>query len=257
MPPPAVLHIVREPDRDGAFHMQRDAALLEAAATRGIAVLRLYSWTPPCLSLGFMQRADDLVDLDACRRAGVDVVRRPTGGRAVLHWEEITYALAAPVGEPRFGSTLAETQRRIGRCLAAGLERLGVATSLSRPALDPERRLLRTPCFASPGRAELMVHGRKLAGSAQRRTARSFLQHGSLLVGPAHARVVELLRPTAALSVPEARLRLERDTITLGEVMGTDPGFEALAEALAAGFATTLDLEPLACPSVTDLLCGV
>jgi len=257
MPPPAVLHLVCEPDRDGAFHMQRDAALLETAATRGVAVLRLYSWKPPCLSLGFMQRADELVDHDACRRAGVDVVRRPTGGRAVLHWEEITYALAAPVGEPRFGRTLAETQACIGRCLAAGLERLGVVASLSRPALDPERRLLRAPCFASPGRAELMVVGRKLVGSAQRRTSRSFLQHGSLLVGPAHARVVEFLRPSASIPVAAARLRLERDTVTLGELLGTDPGFDALAAALAAGFATTLDLELQASPEITEPVCGV
>jgi len=236
--------------------MRRDADLLADAARNGSVALRLYTWSPPCISLGFMQRATQLLDLDACRHAGIDVVRRPTGGRAVLHWEEITYAFAAPVGDPRFGTTLAETQHLIGRCLAAGLLRLGIETALSRPALDPERRLLRAPCFASPGRAELMVHRRKLAGSAQRRTAHSFLQHGSLLVGPAHARVVEFLLQRDSLPVAVARLRLERDTIHVGELLGTTPSFDVLADALTAGFAATLGLEPVAASPVTAPVSG-
>jgi lipoate-protein ligase A len=236
--------------------MQRDAALLADAAAHGTIALRLYSWSPPCLSLGFMQRAGDLVDAEACRRAGIDVVRRPTGGRAVLHWEEITYAIAAPVTETRFGAGLSETQHCIGRCLAAGLERLGIQTELSRPRLDPERRLLRAPCFASPGRAELMAGGRKLAGSAQRRTAHAFLQHGSLLVGRAHLRVVELLSPTA-LAPAAAMQRLERDTVTLGELTSAHLDFETLATALTAGFASVLQLEPVAMPAISHRACSV
>jgi lipoate-protein ligase A len=191
-----------------------------------------------------MQDAASLLDPGACRRAGVDVVRRPTGGRAILHWEEITYAIVAPSSDPRFGASLTEAHARIGHCLAAGLRTLGIETALSRPALDPERRLLRAPCFASPGRAELLVHGRKLLGSAQRRTRHAFLQHGSLLVGPAHLRLIEFLldaRDPAVRATMQAGLG--RDTVTVAELLGTAPDFATLAAALAAGFHTGLELD--------------
>jgi lipoate-protein ligase A len=123
---------------------------------------------------------------------------------------------------------------------------MGVECALSRPALDPERRLLRQPCFVSPGRAELLFDGRKLLGSAQRRGRDAFLQHGSLLVGPAHERLVDFLRDTRADPALAAamRQRLRRDTITLAEILGTAPDFDTLASALVHGFATELDLEP-------------
>lgn len=231
---------------DGATHMRRDAELLQGQRHDGDPTLRLYTWSPPAVSLGHMQRAEELLDLEACRAAGVDVVRRPTGGRAILHWEEITYALVASTGDARFGSNLAGAHAVVGECLAAGLRRLGVDSELSRPALDPERRLARQPCFASPGRAELLVGGRKLLGSAQRRTARAFLQHGSLLVGRAHERLVDLLLearrdPRAAAQM---RARLQRDAVTLRELLGEEPNFEILAAALVHGFSARLGLEP-------------
>jgi lipoate-protein ligase A len=226
--------------------MQRDTALLAAHSPDAAPVLRLYSWTPPAVSVGWMQRSEALLDLEACRAAGIDVVRRPTGGRAILHAEEITYAIVATTSDRRFGTNLAAAHACIGRCLAAGLRTLGVDATLSRPELDPERRLLRQPCFVSPGRAELLVDGRKLLGSAQRRTATAFLQHGSLLVGPAHEQLVDLLRDTRADATLAAamRRRLQRETVTLGEILGSAPSFATLATALIGGFATALGLEP-------------
>jgi lipoate-protein ligase A len=236
-----VVHI--EPGLDGAAHMRRDGELLRSQARDAPPVLRLYTWSPPAVSFGHMQRAADLLDLEACRAAGVDVVQRPTGGRAVLHWEEITYAVVAGTADARFGTTLRAAHATIGACLAAGLAALGVAATLSRPRLDPERRMLRQPCFASPGRAELLVGGRKLLGSAQRRTPRAFLQHGSLLVGPAHLRLVDLLAD--ARRDPEARAamraRLAGETVTLREILGREPDFEELASAVEGGFRAVLD----------------
>jgi lipoate-protein ligase A len=248
------LDVYLEPELDGAAHMRRDAELLAAQRPGSTPVLRLYSWSPPAVSLGFMQRADDVLDADACRDAGVDIVRRPTGGRAVLHWEEITYAIVGATDDPRFGTELAATHARIGACLAAGLRTLGVEAALSRPARDPERRLLRAPCFVSPGRAELLVDGRKLLGSAQRRTRTSFLQHGSLLVGTAHERLADLQRDTRrdpALATA-LRTRLRRETITLSELLGRTPAFPALAAALVRGFAAELDLEPRLWPAASS-----
>lgn len=224
--------------------MQRDADQLAAMQPGDPPRLTLYSWAPPAVSLGFMQNAASLLDPEACRRAGVDVVRRPTGGRAILHWEEITYAIVAPSSDPRFGITLAETHARIAACLAGGLQALGIEAALSRPALDPGRRLLRAPCFASPGRAELLVSGRKLLGSAQRRTRHAFLQHGSLLVGPAHLRLIEFLQDARDPAVRDAMsAALVRETVTVSALLGSTPGFATLAAALAGGFRRGLGME--------------
>jgi lipoate-protein ligase A len=241
-----MLHVLLEPDRNGAHHMQRDAELLQAQAAGAGPTLCLYTWSPPCISLGHMQSAESLLDLEACRAAGIDVVRRPTGGRAILHWQEITYAVVAGNDQARFGAGLAGSHATIGACLAAGLGALGVEVQLSRPALDPERRLLRQPCFASPGRAELLVDGRKLLGSAQRRTANAFLQHGSLLLGPAHERLIDLLLDARRDSelAGAMRARLHRDTVTLVELLGHEPSFDTLATALVHGFTAHLGLEP-------------
>ncbi len=243
---PTVLHIRCEPGLDGATHMGRDAELLAAHRSDTAPTLRLYTWSPAAVSVGFMQRAEDLLDLEACRAAGIDVVRRPTGGRAILHWEEITYAIVAATGDARFGANLAATQARIGACLASALRELGVDAALSRPALDPERRLLRAPCFVSPGRAELLVDGRKLVGSAQRRSRDAFLQHGSLLAGRAHERLVELLADTRRDPALGKALqeRLRRETTTLADVLGSAPSYPALVAALVHGFCTELDLRP-------------
>jgi len=240
---PTELLVTCAPGRPGAEHMRRDADQLAAMQPGDAPRLTLYSWSPPAVSLGFMQNAASLLDLDACGRAGVEVVQRPTGGRAILHWEEITYAIVAPSSDPRFGASLAESHARIGDCLAAGLQTLGIEAALSRPALDPGRRLLRAPCFASPGRAELLVRGRKLLGSAQRRTRHAFLQHGSLLVGPAHLRLIEFLldaRDPAVRATMQAALG--RDTVTVADLLGTAPDFAALAAALAKGFRTGLEM---------------
>src|SRR5262249_33862836 len=129
---------------------------------------------------------------------------------------------------------------------AAGLRTLGITASLSRPALDPERRMLRQPCFVSPGRAELLVGSRKILGSAQRRGRHAFLQHGSLLVGRAHERLVDLLVEARrdAASAATLRERLERQCTTVSEVLGHAPPFATLAAALLTGFCGVLELDP-------------
>lgn len=255
---PESLRVFVEPELDGATHMQRDRELLESHLPGMPTCLRLYTWSPPAISLGSMQDAARLLDLEACRAAGIDVVQRPTGGRAILHWEEITYAIVASADDARFGGHVATSHAVIGRCLAAGLERLGVRATLSRPALDPERRLLRQPCFASPGRAELLVGGRKLLGSAQRRTASAFLQHGSLLLGPAHERLVDFLLDTERDPALAATMRdkLRRDTVTLGDLLGAAPSFETLVEVLVHGFARTLELTVERAPIPRDARSG-
>jgi lipoate-protein ligase A len=242
----SVLRVQIEPALTGAACMRGDAELLEAHTDDTPVTLRLYTWIRPTVSVGFMQKPEELLDLDACSAGGIDVVRRPTGGRAILHWEEITYAVVASARDGRFGTNLASAHDVIGECLAAALGRLGIAAELSRPGRDPRRLGLRQPCFASTGRSELLVGGRKLVGSAQRRRAHAFLQHGSLLIGPAHEGLVDLLRDARrdACVAAEMQDRLRRDTTTLRALLGRDPDFAELAGALVAGFCTRLGLAP-------------
>lgn len=191
------------PPADGATNMAVDHALFERAATADDAVLRLYAWTRPTLSLGMHERAR--LDATAVAARGVDVVRRPTGGRALLHHREVTYSVTAPTQ----GRTLGETFRAINALLLDALQRLGVAAS------EAERRGRATApdgaaCFAEPNAGELVVGGRKLVGSAQRRDERALLQHGSILLADDQAMVASLrgipkrCRPPPRCKTPSA-----------------------------------------------------
>ena len=160
---------------DGATNMATDHALLVRAATSGEAVLRIYAWAHPTLSFGMHERSR--VRPEALAAHGVDVVRRPTGGRALLHHREVTYSITAPAA----GVGLGESYRAINAVLLAALAKLGVH------ATEAERRTRATApdgaaCFAEPNVGELVVDGRKLVGSAQRRDQEALLQHGSILL---------------------------------------------------------------------------
>jgi lipoate-protein ligase A len=173
--------------------MRRDEELLLALPGDGVATFRVYEWAPWAISLGRNQDASRHLDLEACAREGIPVVSRPTGGRAVYHAEELTYAIALPAGEGTPAGTgatyaviadvLVEALRALGVAAASGGERRGGASSRA------------AACFASTTRHEIAVGSRKIVGSAQRRTAGGLLQHGSILIGPAHARLGRYLRP--------------------------------------------------------------
>jgi len=164
--------------RSGAENMARDTALQARAARTGETVFSIYSWSRPTLSFGRNQPASGLYDVGKIRGAGIDVVRRPTGGRAILHHREVTYSVTAPAKD---AAPLRETYSRINRILQTGLGQLGVS-------VEPVPRSLptRTPgvrsCFETPGEGELVARGSKLVGSAQWRDDCSLLQHGSILV---------------------------------------------------------------------------
>ena len=166
------------PPRSGAENMARDTALQARAAKTSETVFSIYSWARPTLSFGRHQPASMLYDLERIHAAGLDVVRRPTGGRAILHDHEVTYSVTAPLQD---AGPLRETYFRINRVLLDGLTRLGVIAGLASPAERapaPSNR----PCFETPGEGELVAHGGKLVGSAQWRDGGALLQHGSILV---------------------------------------------------------------------------
>ena len=214
----------------GEENMRRDLALLDACARGEIpGAVRLYGFAPACLSLGRMQPMSD-VDLEACERDGVDVVRRPSGGRAVLHDQEVTYCVVCRSSDPIFGGRVLESCARIHDAIANGLEIIGVGTTpRSMPAdlrRDTRDAGAVSDCFARPAAHELIDNqGRKLVGSAQARRAGALLQHGSVLLEP--PRAAGYLRGEAVPSVGGVGVR---------EILGRRLSREELVGALAAGF---------------------
>jgi lipoate-protein ligase A len=164
--------------RSGAENMARDTALQARAVRTGETVFSIYSWSRPTLSFGRNQPASSLYDLAKIRAAGIDVVRRPTGGRAILHHREVTYSVTAPAKD---AAPLREIYSRINRILQTGLRHLGVSVEPASPSQRAGAPSAR-PCFETPGEGELVANGSKLVGSAQWRDDCSLLQHGSILV---------------------------------------------------------------------------
>lgn len=220
---------------DAAGNMARDAALLDAAARGGPVVLRLFCFRPPGITLGRTQDPARALDLERCRRDGVPWAVRPTGGRAIFHAEEWTYALAAPLEDEAWGGAPQEAYARTSRLIVGSLRRLGIPAELVRTGARGADRTAgpAAPCFASSARHEVLLEGRKLVGSAQRRTARGLLQQGSVLLGEGHLRLADYL-PLP----PEARARtreaLRRSAACGGGWLPGGCGLERWAEAIQA-----------------------
>ena len=224
---------------DGATNMAVDEAILEAVSAGEVPpTLRFYTWDPPCLSLGYAQSLEREVDLERCREDGIHWVRRPTGGRAILHVDEVTYSVALPRGDPRVQGDVVESYRRLSEGLLAGFRLLGLAVVQATPQAPPGRE--GSPaCFDRPSHYEITCQGRKLVGSAQVRRQGGVLQHGAIPLRGDVARIVRYLRlPEEERDALRAALRAR--AITLSEALGHDPGEEAVVAALAEGFAQAL-----------------
>ena len=223
---------------DGATNMAVDEAILEGV-DRGSSppTLRVYAWEPPTVSTGHSQKASVELDLEACRKRGFGVVRRPTGGRAVLHAGELTYSVVGRSGEPPLGGTIAESYEAIANGLLLGLEELGVRAELAAVAAAPRGRgEVAPPCFVSAGRFEIVVAGRKLRGSAQRRSGAAVLQHGSLLTDGTHVQLADVLRVRKEADRAAIRRTLVSKTTNLAAILSRSLEFEELACAMRVGF---------------------
>jgi len=196
--------------------------------------LRFFGWKPPAVSLGYFQKTSREIDVETCRREGIDIVRRPTGGKAVLHEHELTYSLVAAVDHPLFTGDILETYRVISSCIVEALKRLGLAPEMVSEGRSAAGTPLEAYCFAAPSKYELLVGGRKICGSAQVRSGGAFLQHGSLLID------VDPSRAAAVMRVPAAGI--SGSTTTLREQLGRVIGADELARVLRGAFEDTLGI---------------
>jgi lipoyl(octanoyl) transferase len=223
-------------DRAAAAQMAADLACLDAVEAGGMPVLRLYRWTPPALSLGRFQPESD-VDLDACAARGVEVVRRPTGGRALLHGGDLTYAVAMPRPSGAAGHVDA-LYRTIASALIAGLAGLGVHAEVG-----ADRGPSGPVCFVAAQGADLRVGARKLCGSAQVQRGSFVLQHGSVLLDRLAFDELDLLHDESDDSdgVDGERERLRARSVTLAE-LGVEADPAVVAGSIVAGFEAALDV---------------
>lgn len=224
--------------------MAVEEAILEAVI-QGISppTLRLYEWHPPCLSIGYAQNSAE-VDLERLTSRGWLLVRRPTGGRAILHTDELTYSVIGPESDPRLSGTVLECYRKLAEALVQALKLLNIHAEIQESPINQAHQPKNNPiCFEVPSNYEITTSEKKLLGSAQARKKGGVLQHGSL---PLHG---DLTRITQVLKYPDeisralaARRLLERATTVEG-VLGYCISFEATAQAFLSAFSQVLKID--------------
>lgn len=252
MPATAAWRLFVDPPRVGAANMAVDEALFESVQAGGSPALRLYRWRPPCLSFGRNQPALGHYDAARAAAAGIDIVRRPTGGLAVLHHRELTYSVALPVGAiggPR------QTYLALNRALVRALVGLGVPAAVAPPARVRARPLDsagRHPCFAEAAPGEVSAVGRKLVGSAQRCERRTILQHGSILLDGDQSAVTRMQSGGVRTAGPDA--------VTIRELLHRLPAPGELEAAIVSGFEQELGIRLEAAaptPAETERACAL
>jgi lipoate-protein ligase A len=244
----ATWRLVHSPLAGGALNMAIDEAILRAVA-EGVAppTLRFFGWTPPCLSLGYAQPVAE-VDAERLLRLGYQLVRRPTGGRAILHTDELTYSVIAPMDEPRVRGGVVESYQQLSAGLLGGLARLGLSVRADKEYGLSDTGAAKGPvCFEVPSNYEITVGSggqpRKLLGSAQVRKQGVVLQHGTLPLTGDIGRICDALVFPSEAERQRVRARVHERASTVAEVIGRDVTWSEAAAALAQGFAEALNLD--------------
>ncbi|MBI3600851.1 MAG: lipoate--protein ligase family protein, partial [Nitrospinae bacterium] len=234
---------------DGFYNMAVDEAVADAVE-KGVSppTLRFYGWKSPTLSIGYSQRLDKKLDIGYCRKNKIDIVQRPTGGRAVLHDKEVTYSLISPKNNPLFPDNISGTYKVISEALIRGLSFLKINAMVSphppSPQPSPIGRGERiNVCFAAASQYEIIADGKKLIGSAQRRFKKSFLQHGSMPLVSCHDSLA------SCLGLHEKNRRenfvelLKKRSVALNELNGRIFSYDEVVNAFIKGFEDVFKLE--------------
>ncbi len=244
--------LIISPPARGPWNMAVDEALLEATIDgRSLPCLRLYSWEPACLSLGYAQPSKD-IDLTRLASRGWEWVRRPTGGRAILHTDELTYSVVAPLSEPRLAGSVLESYQRLSVALLSALHCLGLPAEAHPIHPAQSNQPAAAVCFEVPSNYEVVVAGKKLVGSAQARRKNGVLQHGTLPLSGDLTRITHVMAYPDEIQRKEAAVRLCQHATTVEAVLGHSISWEVAAHAFITAFEQELDLEFVQLP-LTDL----
>lgn len=245
MPPtPSTWRLLRTQPARGSWNMAIDEAILEFAGRGEVPpTLRLYSWTPACLSLGYAQPIRD-VDLDQLQKLGWEIVRRPTGGKAILHTDELTYSVCGPNSEPHLIGSVLESYQRLSFALLEALNLLGitadsVSKSVSQQTLDKDNPV----CFEVPSNYEVTVNSKKLIGSAQARRKSGVLQHGSLPLSGDLTRILKVLNFPDDHRRQQASERLLAHATTVEAVLGYRGDWWLASQSFQIAFQKALNLD--------------
>lgn len=229
--------------------MAVDEAILEAAGSSLVPpTLRLYAWQPACLSLGYAQPISDASISELAER-GWDMVRRPTGGRAILHVDELTYSVIGPQVEPRLTGSVLESYQRLSLALLEALRRLDIQAQAPAKKTAISQNNTSSPgdqnpvCFETPSNYEVVVQGKKVIGSAQARRKGGVLQHGSLPLHGDLTRIIQVLAFPSAGERAQAALRLSKRAATVGQILGRAIDWQHASQAFIAAFQEALDLD--------------
>jgi lipoyl(octanoyl) transferase len=231
-----------------SFNMALDEALLDWHSERKIPpVIRFYGWEPATLSIGYFQKVDKEIDLEAVKAHGLGFVRRPTGGRGVLHEHELTYSVIVSEDHPEMPKTVTEAYRVISEGILKGFHHLGLEAYFAVPKTDEERSALKDPrsavCFDAPSWYELVVEGRKVAGSAQTRQKGVILQHGSILLDLDEDKLFSLFKYPNERVKERMKSSFKNKAVAINEISPRRISLEEAKEAFYKGFAEGLNIE--------------
>ncbi len=232
--------LILDPPMTGKNNMEKDRELMEYVSTgESPPILRLYRWSPPAVSLGYFQDEKEVVDLQACADAGVDVVRRPTGGRAVLHHDELTYSIIVPEVHPFINNGgVMDAYRAISRGLITAFNLLNILASIT-PEEKGQGGLAPGSCFDTPSAYEVQVKGKKVVGSAQLRRDGIVLQHGAIIFKLPAGLYNKVLKKDYRLAEGKKQAELGEKASGLHD-LGYDVSYERMTRALVKGFSMVI-----------------
>ncbi|MEH7178722.1 lipoate--protein ligase family protein [Neobacillus vireti] len=231
-----------------SFNMALDEALLDWHSEGKIPpVIRFYGWDPATLSIGYFQKVEKEIDLEAVKDLGLGFVRRPTGGRGVLHEHELTYSVIVSEEHPEMPKTVTEAYRVISEGILKGFHQLGLEAYFAVPRTDEERSALKNPrsavCFDAPSWYELVVEGRKVAGSAQTRQKGVILQHGSILLDIDEDKLFRLFKYPNERVKERMKSAFKNKAVAINEISSRRITLDEAKEAFYKGFAEGLNIE--------------
>lgn len=238
---PDTWRLIRTPPAGGSWNMAVDEMLLRRVGRKDSPpILRLYGWQPPCLSIGYAQSIDD-VDRDRLKALGWDLVRRPTGGKAILHTDELTYAVITPHDEPRMAGGILSSYRQVAEALLAALLSLEIPAKIAgraQPGQDDG-----PVCFEAPSDYEITVDGKKILGSAQARRNKGILQHGTFPLEGDLGRINQVLMYPNETARQAATRQLHNRATTAKKALGRSISMDRAMSSFVQAFQDALRLE--------------